>query len=94
MESMVCKPSNCFMCGETEKLCFKAYQQGRLDQKECWENGRAEREKEIIDLIYFFEKTWNKESHKRVPKLAISELVEFIMQNDTKERVDMWLKEQ
>ena len=52
-----------------------------------YEKGRAEREKEIVDLIYLFEKTWNKESHKRVPHKAISELIEFIYQTDTKERV-------
>lgn len=56
--------------------------------------GREEREEEIVDLIYFFEKTWNKESHKRVSHVAISELVEFIMQNDTSESVERWVKEQ
>ena len=50
-------------------------------------SGREEREKEIIALINYFAKSWNKEKHKRIPYFAISELIEFIQQNDTPERV-------
>lgn len=56
------------------------------------DEGRKEREKEIIALIYYFEKTWNKESHKRVPHKAIEELTEFIRQNDIPRRVNTFIK--
>lgn len=65
-----------------------------FDIEEQWNDARAERQEEILDLIKFFAEDWNCQSNKRVPYKAIYELIEFIRQNDTSERVAKMLKEQ
>lgn len=59
-------------------------------QEKAYQQGRADREREIISMIKDFFYGWNKEKNKRrLSYFAMNELVEFIMQND---RIELQMK--
>lgn len=55
--------------------------------------GRSDREKEIVSLIAYFIENWNLNERYHLPYRAFEELVEFVLQNNSKESVDKLLDE-
>lgn len=49
--------------------------------RQQYELGYSDRQGEIIEIIESFAKDWNNQSSKKIPYIAINELIEYIRQD-------------